>query len=219
MMYQYALQRGTALRTKGIGRINKGDAIARMKTIALAAFPIAAHSSGRHYLCIDQLYLEGWSPPSVDLPQSNDFPQKGFTLIEVMMAIAIVSILAVIATPNYMEYREKARVAAVISEIRGLEKEITSYAIDHGNFPPSLDAIGFGNLKDAWGTPYQYLPVEGNPPGKLRKDRFMVPVNTDFDLYSMGKDKVSASPFTAKPSRDDIVRANNGAYVGLASNF
>lgn len=140
-------------------------------------------------------------------------------MIEVMMAIAIVSILAAIATPNYMNYREDAKIAAVITEIRGLEKAITSYAVDNGVFPPNLDAIGYGSLLDAWGTPYQYLPVEGEAPGNLRKDRFMVPVNTDYDLYSMGKDRSSVSPFTAKPSRDDIVRANNGAYVGLASNF
>ena len=47
----------------------------------------------------------------------------------------------------------------------------------------------------------------------------MVPVNSDYDLYSMGKDKKSAAPFTAKASRDDVVRANNGGYVGLAINY
>ena len=187
--------------------------------ISMAILPLTADSSGRHYLRLDKIYLEGWSPPCVGLPQAADHPQKGYSLIELMMAIAIVSILAAIATPNYMEYREEAKIAAAITEIRGLEKEITSYAIDHGVFPPNLDAIDFGELLDPWGTPYQYLPVEGNPPGNLRKDRFLVPVNTDFDLYSMGRDKSSASPFTAKASRDDIVRANNGAYVGLASNF
>jgi general secretion pathway protein G len=201
------------------GRFKGGAFAAQMKMITQAAIPIAADSGGRHYLCLDRIYLEGWSPPSVDLPPSGVSPEYGYSLIEVMMAIAIVSILAVIATPNYMQYREKARIAAVITEIRGLEKAITSYAIDNGVFPPSLDAIGFGALKDAWGTPYQYLPVEGNPPGRLRKDRFMVPVNTDYDLYSKGKDKRSVSPFTARASRDDIVRANNGAFVGLASNF
>jgi len=54
---------------------------------------------------------------------------------------------------------------------------------------------------------------------KRRKDHFQVPVNTDFDLYSMGKDGRSRAPFTAKASRDDIVRVNDGKYIGLASNF
>jgi general secretion pathway protein G len=213
-----AEQKGTGQVMKS-GRFKGGAFAAQMKMITQAAIPIAADNGGQRYLRLDKIYMEGWSPPSVALPSSGAAPERGYSMIEVMIAIAIVSILAVIATPNYIQYRENAKIAAVITEIRGLEKAITSYAVDNGVFPPSLDAIGFGDLKDMWGTPYQYLPVEGNPPGMLRKDRFMVPVNTDYDLYSMGKDKRSVSPFTAKHSRDDIVRANNGAFVGLASNF
>jgi general secretion pathway protein G len=44
-------------------------------------------------------------------------------------------------------------------------------------------------------------------------------VNTDFDLYSKGKDGKSKIPFTAKASRDDIVRANNGRYIGPVSDY
>lgn len=55
--------------------------------------------------------------------------------------------------------------------------------------------------------------------GQARKDRNLVPINSDFDLYSMGRDGQSAPPLTAKVSRDDIVRANNGGFVGLASDY
>ena len=55
--------------------------------------------------------------------------------------------------------------------------------------------------------------------GQMRRDHFLVPVNTDFDLYSLGKDGRSQSPFTAAASQDDIVRANNGLYVGLVSEY
>ncbi len=55
--------------------------------------------------------------------------------------------------------------------------------------------------------------------GQVRRDRFLVPINSDFDLYSIGKDGGSQAPFTAMDSRDDIVRANDGGYVGLASGF
>ncbi len=57
------------------------------------------------------------------------------------------------------------------------------------------------------------------PPAQPRKDRFLVPINSDFDLYSMGKDRESVAPLTAKKSHDDVVRANDGAFVGLASEF
>jgi general secretion pathway protein G len=53
----------------------------------------------------------------------------------------------------------------------------------------------------------------------MRKDRFLVPINSDFDLYSMGKDGESVPPLTAQKSRDDIIRANDGAYIGPAYAF
>jgi general secretion pathway protein G len=61
--------------------------------------------------------------------------------------------------------------------------------------------------------------VAGRPIGQLRKDRNLVPINTDFDLFSRGKDGQTNFPLTAQRSRDDIVRANNGGYIGLASDY
>jgi general secretion pathway protein G len=47
----------------------------------------------------------------------------------------------------------------------------------------------------------------------------MVPVNSDYDLYSMGKDEDSQAAFTAQVSRDDVVRANDGNFFGLAIKY
>lgn len=55
--------------------------------------------------------------------------------------------------------------------------------------------------------------------GQARKDRNLVPINSDFDLYSVGRDGQTAPALTAKVSQDDIVRANNGGFVGLASDY
>lgn len=136
-----------------------------------------------------------------------------------MIVIAIIGTLAGIAIPNFISYREKAVQISVIMELKTIEKELILYEIDSGTFPASLAQIGLGTLKDPWGNLYQYLPVQGAPRGRLRKDRFLVPVNTDFDLYSMGPDGKSAGPFTAKASRDDIVRANNGQFIGPVSSY
>lgn len=86
-------------------------------------------------------------------------------------------------------------------------------------YPASLADVGADNLKDPWGRSFEYLRISDSIPGKRRKDHFMVPVNTDFDLYSKGEDGKSQTPFTAKASRDDIVRAYDGEYIGKVSDM
>ena len=46
-----------------------------------------------------------------------------------------------------------------------------------------------------------------------------MPLNSEYDLYSKGKDGASAPALTAAASKDDIVRANDGGFVGLAINY
>lgn len=55
--------------------------------------------------------------------------------------------------------------------------------------------------------------------GQVRKDRNLVPLNTDYDLFSAGPNGQWMPPITASVSRDDIIRADNGAYVGQASDY
>jgi general secretion pathway protein G len=63
----------------------------------------------------------------------------------------------------------------------------------------------------------------GGPPcggiGGARKDRFLVPINSDFDIYSMGRDGQTIAPLTAPKSHDDIIRASDGGFYGLAAYF
>jgi len=145
--------------------------------------------------------------------------QAGFSLVELMIVIALIGTLAAIAIPNYIGYREKAKIAQAISDIRNIEKMTANFTLDNDRLPASLAEIGLIGRLDPWGRPYQYIRVADTPTGKLRKDRFLVPVNSDYDLYSMGRDRASVPPFTAKASQDDIVRANDGGYVGLVSEF
>ena len=152
--------------------------------------------------------------------------RTGFTLVELMIVIAIIGTLAGIAVPILTKYVDMARVARAKIEIRTIEKEIESFKIERERLPIDLAEIGLEGILDPYGSPYQYLPstyfdkkgVEKKSPG-CRKDHSLVPVNTDFDLYSMGKDGESKPPFTAKVSRDDIVRANDGAFIGLVSAY
>jgi general secretion pathway protein G len=145
---------------------------------------------------------------------------RGFTLIELMVVVAILGTLASIAIPAYSSYLDKANTASAIADLRTLEKEILAYHAANETFPNSLADIGRSGMLDPWGNPYEYTnvtTVEGK--GKCRKDHFMNPLNSDFDLYSVGRDGKTASPLTSKNSRDDILRANNGEFVGKAENY
>ncbi len=137
------------------------------------------------------------------------------------MVVAIIATLAAIAMPVGSKYIDRARIARAITEIHMLEREITAYSIQNGVYPNVLADIGQGGLLDPWGNPYEYLNIADlNPPqGMLRKDRFLAPVNSDYDLYSRGRDGETRKPFANPKSRDDIVRANDGQYVGLAEYF
>ena len=139
-------------------------------------------------------------------------------MIELLAVLAIISALATIAIPAVQDAVERARVARAIGDIRALETDLEGL----DSLPPDLASVGRGSMLDPWGNPYQYLrfPTRGHGvPQGARRDRFLVPVNTSYDLYSMGPDGASQAPFSAKASRDDIVRANDGGYIGLASRF
>ena len=145
---------------------------------------------------------------------------KGFTLVELMAVVAVIGALASIALHNYISYVEKAKNTKVITEMKQIDKEILLFAAENERYPDDLAEIGLDDMRDLWGNPYQYLNlanVKGK--GKMRKDRFLVPINSDFDLYSMGPDGRSVSPLTSKLSRDDIIRASNGRYFGVASEY
>ena len=221
--------------------------------------------------------------PSRGAP-GRDLRSRGFTVVELMLVIALMGVLASVALTKYLVYVEKARVAHAIAEIQGIAVSIDAMRSDNPNdLPDSLAEIGAGVMLDPWGHPYRYLklygelprgmsaidaglppvaapggdqaggaggggspgggsggggapaggggggggsgggghPGGGDPPAiaLARKDRFLVPINTDYDLYSMGPDGESEPQLHNAVSRDDVIRARDGAYVGLAESF
>jgi len=144
---------------------------------------------------------------------------KAFTFIEVMIAIAVLGVSAAIAIPIYNQYKLKLDNAIAITDIVNIQVAIESYYQAKDIYPNSLTDVNMNLLLDPWGNAYRYLNLAGAPIGLMRKDQALVPINSDYDLYSMGADGASIPPLTAIQSRDDIVRGNNGSFVGLGSEY
>ncbi len=147
----------------------------------------------------------------------SEDPPPGFTLLELLVVSVIIGTISTMVAPSLQRAREMAQVGVAISEIRIIEAELAIYTEINFTLPVSLAAIERAGMVDPWGFPYVYAQVTG--PGQARKDKFMVPLNTDYDLYSVGPDGESSGPLSAKKSHDDVIRAFDGGFVGLASTF
>jgi general secretion pathway protein G len=156
----------------------------------------------------------------------------GFTLVELIIVVAITVTLSAIAVPYAQMYIHKGRVARAVTEIRDLEKEIILFRTERGRYPgwngmwTTLQEIGRDNFPDPWETPYQYMNLEdatpaGHKPQNCRRDRSSNPLNYDFDLYSVGPDREvpTHTQITVEQGADDIVRAADGRYVGEGTKF
>ncbi len=147
--------------------------------------------------------------------------QTAFTLVELMIAILVLAALAAIAIPSYREHIEQAKRSQAIRDIAEIGMIIERFYSLNQTYPANLAALGAGvPATDPWGNAYGYLAIDVNPApnqGDVRKDKNLNPLNSDYDLYSMGPDGQTQKQLTAAKARDDIVRAGNGSFIGLAS--
>lgn len=145
-----------------------------------------------------------------------------FTLIELLIVLAIIATLMGVGMPLYQNQLERARVMVAISDIKTMQERIKDFLFEERRMPDTLTEVPGSKRLDPWGNPYVYLNIEAGAPGiasQWRSDRFLVPINTDYDLFSKGKDGDSAKSLQRRESWDDIIRANNGTFVGAGSEF
>ncbi|WP_455375521.1 type IV pilin protein [Kaarinaea lacus] len=157
----------------------------------------------------------------MNYPRKNwNIYQWGFSAVEILIVIAIVALLVAIAVPSYENYVHKKNITQAKSDILEIQTAIEKYYVLNNEFPDSLEAVGKDQLKDPWKNHYFYVNVSlANNKGSVRKDKNLTPVNSDYDLYSAGKDGITQLPFTAKASKDDVVRCNNGSFIGLVEEY
>ena len=149
----------------------------------------------------------------------SPFGRRGYTLVELMLVVLIVAVLSAIAFPTYAAYRKRVDNMKALTDIAAMSTMINLYARDNRANPANLAAIGSGGAVDPWGNPYVYYDVAANGRGHARKDHALNPINSDYDLYSMGPDGQTKPQITQKESLDDLIRANNGNFIGVAADF
>ena len=143
----------------------------------------------------------------------------GFTLVELMIGVLLVGILMAIAMPYYGDWRNRVKTLQAASDIAGNEAVVEYYFAMNKTWPNSWGDMPAARTTDPWGRPYVYYNIAANGKGNARKDHALNPLNTDYDMYSLGPDGISKAQITQKDSVDDVIRASNGGYVGIASGF
>ncbi|HFC8243347.1 TPA: pilin [Neisseria meningitidis] len=143
--------------------------------------------------------------------------QKGFTLIELMIVIAIVGILAAVALPAYQDYTARAQVSEAILLAEGQKSAVTEYYLNHGEWPGNNTSAGVATSTDIKGKYVQKVEVKN---GVVTATMLSTGVNKEIQgkklsLWAKRQDGsvkwFCGQPVTRNDAKaDDVAADNNG---------
>jgi general secretion pathway protein G len=100
----------------------------------------------------------------------NDVASAGFTLIELIVVVAIIGLLAGLVLPQFIKQEEKATAKAVKAQIELLGTALDTFRLDVGRYPTSQEGLQALNQRpagvDRWDGPYLKKEVPSDPWGK-----------------------------------------------------
>lgn len=115
----------------------------------------------------------------------------GFTLIEILLVVTIIAMLASLVAVNIPKYIKSSRISAAKGQISNFDTAINAYLLEHGKYPPTLEALTLGDEPvmaslpaDPWQNPYKYAYPGKHPPYKYDISSFGPDCieNTDDDI-------------------------------------
>ncbi|HGO7630959.1 TPA: pilin [Neisseria meningitidis] len=139
--------------------------------------------------------------------------QKGFTLIELMIVIAIVGILAAVALPAYQDYTARAQVSEAILLAEGQKSAVTEYYLNHGEWPGDNSSAGVATSSEIKGKYVEKVEVKN---GVITATMLSTGVNKEIQgkklsLWAKRQDGsvkwFCGQPVTRTAAKDDTVAA------------
>lgn len=116
----------------------------------------------------------------------------GFTLLELLVVVAIIALLAAYVGPKYFSQVGKSEQSVAKSQIQAFSRALGAYRLDVGSFPSTEEGLGALLSKPPsaakWNGPYLESAVPPDPWGRPYQYRAPGANNADFDIVSYGKD-------------------------------